>query len=162
MRREENPELDSLELKPIDDIDSYVDELVEGDKKFLEFEETWGALSQFILDFEFLKDIQNLTQDDIARTMGTKQSAISRVLRMKGKPSYDILRKMSTAVNGSLFISPMDEYSFTVPYELQDRIKQEAIQRGTTVKMLLKEYLYRILDNEMPRTSVPSENADTL
>lgn len=138
--------VDSLGLHPIDDIDVYFEESNGTENK-------WQPLSQFVVDFDFLKGIKNLTQKEIAKKMGTTQSAVSRVLSMKGKPSYEVLRKMSLAVGGSLFISPMGDYSITVPYELQQEIGQLAEKKSVSVKELVTDYLHLIVENEIHEAS---------
>ena len=128
-------------------INDYFEDLTKDDVEFQEYTKKWGALSNFILDFEHLKGIKNLTQKDIAQKMGTTQSAISRVVRMKGKPSYDILRKMSLAVGGELFITPMSEQSLTLPYDLHEKVNTIAKLNNETANEFLLGLIRKELDN---------------
>ena len=79
--------------------------------------------------------------------MGTTQSAISRVVRMKGKPSYDILRKMSLAVGGELFITPMNDQSLTLPYDLHEKVNTIAKLNNETANEFLLGLLRKELGN---------------
>ena len=49
---------------------------------------------------EFLIN-NNLTQTAFAKTVGVKQSQVSEWLNGKAKPSYDLLKQMSVALNVS-------------------------------------------------------------
>lgn len=49
---------------------------------------------------EFLIN-NNLTQTAFAKTVGIKQSQVSEWLKGKAKPSYDLLKQMSVALNVS-------------------------------------------------------------
>lgn len=47
---------------------------------------------------------KGLTQKDIAKRMGTTQSAISRTFSAKGNPTLDFLRRYASALNLNLKI----------------------------------------------------------
>jgi len=162
-------ENDKEDFTPIDDVKSYFFDLNKDDSRFQDLYESWTALSKFLLAFEQLKVTNNLTQKEIAQKMGTTQSAISRVMRMKGKPSYQVLQKMSKAVGGDLYISPMGDYSFTIPLNMQPRIKEIAEGKGVNIKELVNTYIKIIAGNDFtgiyvskPLTEVDEEDKNTL
>jgi transcriptional regulator with XRE-family HTH domain len=99
------------------------------------------ALADFIIDYEYLKNLHGLSQEDIAKTVGTTQSAISRLMKMRGKPSYDLLRRVSQAARGELYITPLKEYSITLPYDLHEIAQESAHKEGLKVHELLKKVL---------------------
>jgi transcriptional regulator with XRE-family HTH domain len=95
------------------------------------------AFASFINDCDFLKGVNKLTQHEIAKKMKTSQSSISRLNKMKGNPSYSLLRKYSEAIGGKLFLSPLDEMTVTLPYDLHEHAKQWSEDIGLSVKDLI-------------------------
>lgn len=81
-----------------DQVLDYIDSLTQEDKDLESYVNLYEALSNFLTDFEFLKDLKGKTQKDIADAMGTTQSAISRIASLKTNPSYKQLLKMTEAV----------------------------------------------------------------
>jgi len=129
------------------DIIGFLDETIEGNTESREYEMTWGALASFLNDYEHLKGTRGLTQKDIAASCGTTQSAISRLERMRGKPTYELLRRLSEAVGGSLFVSPMADFSITLPYDLHDRARSLAEKKAVRVDELMHAMLREAIDN---------------
>ena len=109
--------------------------------KYKEWSESVDALSSFIFDYEFLKAKNDLTQKEIAKRVGTAQSAISRFTSMKGKPNYDFLRKISGAVGGSLQVTPLGESTTTLDFNYHDAAKKMADDQGISVEELLTSIL---------------------
>lgn len=124
-----------------DQVLDYIDSLTQEDKDLESYVNLYEALSNFLTDFEFLKDLKGKTQKDIADAMGTTQSAISRIASLKTNPSYKQLLKMTEAVDGKLFLTPMGDMTVQVPYDLQDTVKElaEKEKESTT------DYLNQIL-----------------
>lgn len=111
-------------------------------------EEKLEALANFLTDYEMLKGWQKLKQDEVAKNAGTTQSAISRLERMKGKPAYDLLQRVSKAVNGSLFLTPMGDVTVTLPYDLQERARKVAAAQDMTVRDWMNSVLRENIDKE--------------
>jgi|WetSurMetagenome_2_1015567.scaffolds.fasta_scaffold23538_3 transcriptional regulator with XRE-family HTH domain len=109
-----------------DEVLDYMDELKNKNAKLETFVSINKALSSFLADFEYLRESKHLTQKEIAKTMGTTQSAVSRIESYKTNPSYKQLVKLSTAVGGELSLTPMGDMSITVPYDLQDKVNELA------------------------------------
>lgn len=122
-----------------DDVMDFINTL--GDEKL-------DTLAKFLTDYETLKGWNNLTQADVATHAGTTQSAISRLERMKGKPAYDLLGRVSRAVQGSLYITPMGDVTVTLPYDLQEKAREEASREGLTVQEWMKSVLRDKLEEE--------------
>ena len=133
--------------KDENDIVGFMDELIDGDESLQKFEKEWGALSSFLVDYEYLKEKNNLTQKDIAQACGTTQSAISRLERMRGKPAYTLLNRLSEAVGGKLYISPVADVSVTLPLDLQDKARQIAEKKGVSTQDLLHTLLREGIKN---------------
>lgn len=129
------------------DIVGFLNETIENDADLREYGKTWGALTSFLNDYEHLKGLRHLTQNDIASACGTTQSAISRLERLRGKPTYELLRRLSEAVGGSLFISPMADATVTLPYDLQDRARSLAERKAVRVDELMYAMLREAIDN---------------
>ncbi len=99
------------------------------------------ALASFMNDFCLLKEQNELSQKEIASYAGTTQSAISRIETMNTNPSYKVLAKLSEAVGGNLFLTPMGDMSITVPFGMQDKIKAIADSKGISVRTLLLQLI---------------------
>lgn len=112
----------------------YEDYIRQNDSKYNELLELYDALSSFLTDYESLKNRQSLTQKDIAEVMGTTQSAISRIESMKTNPTYKQLLKMSNAVNGKLYITPMGDMTATVHYDLQELVRECAAKENVSTE----------------------------
>ncbi|MEI8095806.1 MAG: helix-turn-helix domain-containing protein [Spirochaetales bacterium] len=89
-----------------------------------------APLANFLTDYEYLKQRSGLTQKQIAERASTSQSAISRLENMRGLPAYDLLVRISEAVGGELVVSPMGEFTFTLPYDIQESAKNTARVQG--------------------------------
>lgn len=116
---------------------SLIEGLLEEDPQLKGFEREWGPLANFLTDYNHLKALHGLTQEEIAKRIHTTQSAISRLNRMKGKPSYTLLQKISEAVNGKLYITPYAEMTATLPYDLHERARIIADAFGMSVEELM-------------------------
>lgn len=92
-----------------------------------------APLANFLTDYEFLKQSSGLTQKQIAEKAATSQSAISRLENMRGLPAYDLLVRISEAVGGELVLSPMGEFTLTLPYDIQGAAKKAAQAKGLSL-----------------------------
>lgn len=110
-------------------------------EKIKDFMELYGSLASFMNDFCILKEKNRLSQKEISRRAGTTQSAISRIETLKTNPSYKVLSKLSSAVGGDLYITPMGEMTVTVPFGMQDKVRAIADTRQTSVKSLLLDMI---------------------
>ena len=124
-----------------DQVIEFMNSLEKRDKKLASFVKIYEALSSFLTDFDFLKDSQGMSQKDVAEKMGTTQSAISRIASLKTNPSYKQLQKMSEAVGGNLFVSPMKDMTVQVPYDLQETVRKRAMREGKSTNEYLDELL---------------------
>jgi transcriptional regulator with XRE-family HTH domain len=129
------------------DLVEFIDDVIEHDTALSDFEKIWAPLASFLTDYEHLKGLKGLTQKDIANTCGTTQSAISRLERMRGKPTYELLRRLSEAVGGDIFVTPMAEVSVTLPYDLQERARCLAKNQEISVTELMQNLLRNGIDN---------------
>ena len=106
------------------------------------------ALASFMNDFCLLKEKNKLSQKEIAKNAGTTQSAISRIETMSTNPSYKVLSKLSDAVGGELYITPMGDMTIIVPFGMQEKIKKIADTKGVSVKTLLLELIKNEIYNK--------------
>jgi transcriptional regulator with XRE-family HTH domain len=134
-----------MKTKPVSEL--FIEDR-EIDQEYSNWADKMEALASFIVDYEYLKNKQSYSQENIARKAGTTQSAISRLVRMKGKPTYDLLQRVSSAVDGKLFISPLGEFTTTLNYEFHDRAISYAEKEGVEVSTLLRRILNEYFDNE--------------
>ena len=141
-----------------DDALDYMDRLESEDVSLNELSQRFSALASFLADYDFLKDRNHLSQKDVAKKMKTTQSAISRIERFKTNPSYLQLKKMAEAVGGGLFISPMEEYSLTVPVDLQEKLKILADKRSMSVTDYLERCIREAIGADYEELKVDSED----
>ncbi len=90
---------------------------------------------------------------------GTTQSAISRIETLKTNPSYKVLEKLSEVVGGKLVVTPMGEMTITVPFGLQQEIKEIADKEDITIHNLL----LKMIKNEIKiyRTKIENEKFES-
>ncbi len=110
-------------------------------EKIEDFVKLNKALASFMNDFCLLKEKNDLSQKEVAAYAGTTQSAISRIETMNTNPSYKVLSKLSEAVGGNLYLTPMGDMSITVPFGMQDKIKTIADSKGISVITLLLQLI---------------------
>ena len=131
-----------------DEVLSFFEELEEEDEKLKSYVKMYESLSQYLVDFNLLKDSNKITQKEIAQKMGTTQSAISRIESLKTNPSYKQLVKMSEAVGGKLLITPMADMTIQVPYDLQSTVRELAISQKLSVQECLLNLLRSKIEND--------------
>lgn len=102
-----------------------------------------APLANFLTDYEYLKQVSGLTQKEIAERSATSQSAVSRLENMRGLPAYDLLVRISKAVGGELIVSPMGKYTFTIPYDIQERVRKIAENEGIPLLVWLNREIRR-------------------
>lgn len=149
-------------MKDEKDIIGFIDDIIDGDPKLAAFEKDWGPLASFLNEYEHLKAKKGLTQKDIANACGTTQSAISRLERMRGKPAYELLRKLSAAVGGELYLSPLADVSVTLPVDLQDKARSIAEKQGLKTQDLLENLLREGIINAEYRDAFGEANCTVL
>lgn len=134
-----------METRPVSEL--FSEDTIEN-MKYKQWSYSVEALASFIFDYEFLKAKNNLTQKEIAKKVGTTQSAVSRFTSMKGKPNYDFLRKISEAVGGSLQVTPLGEFTTTLDLNYHDVAKDMAADQGITVEELMRMILNQAFSSE--------------
>ena len=131
-----------------DQVLDYMDSIEKEDDGLDSYVKVYEALSDFLTDFDFLKDSLGLTQKDVADKMGTTQSAVSRIASLKTNPSYKLLQKMAEAVGGNLFITPMKNMTVQVPYDLQESVRKMAAGENKTANEYLEDVLRNALEKK--------------
>ena len=135
----------------------YIALLKTEDKHLNEFSHNYDTLASFLSDYDFLKDKNHLSQKDIAKKMGTTQSAISRIERFKVNPSYLQLKKMSEAVGGDFYVSPMGEFSMTLPVDLQEIVSSLASKKNQSVRSYMEDCIRSAVQSDYEELKVDSE-----
>lgn len=97
----------------------------------------FAPLASFLVEYEYLKGSQGITQAELAARMGTTQSAISRFESMRHPPTYDLLINASRALGDELFMSPAGSASICLPYDLREAAQVEARRRHISVQDLM-------------------------
>ena len=114
----------------MNELDAFFNELEEKDKRFKAYVNKYSALASFVTDLCLLKGYNRLTEKEIASKAGTTQGAISRIENLKANPSYNALRKLSSAVGGRLLITPMADMTLTLPLDMHEKVAAMAAAEG--------------------------------
>jgi len=131
-----------------------MEELKRKSKKYYEFEEKnpdkieefeknpeRDPLDDFIVEVINERLDRNLSQEDVAQKMNTKQSAISRFENLGRKPSYEFMEKIANALGGNLYLTIHGDYTLTVPKEYREQLDLLSKQRNQNPKEILMELL---------------------
>ena len=130
------------------ELTDFFNQLESRDNKLKTFVSENEAYASFINDFEMLMDLNGLTQKDLAKKIGTTQSAVSRILALRTNPSYRILNKMSEAVGEKLYITPQADMTVTVPFDLQEKVQSIAEYEDKTTKDFLEDLIRKEIDSK--------------
>ncbi len=130
------------------EIQDFFTELKETETTYADYEKRFEPLAVFLTDYDHAKELEGLTQAEIAKRMGTTQSAVSRFEAMKNPPKYDMLRKASVAVGDKLFVTPLGSMSMTLPYDLHEKAYEIAEKKEVTVRELMKTYIREGLNRD--------------
>lgn len=130
------------------ELTDFFNQLESRDNKLKTFVNENEAYASFINDFEMLMDLNGLTQKDVAKKIGTTQSAVSRILALRTNPSYRILNKMSEAVGEKLYITPQADMTVTVPFDLQEKVQSIAEHEDKTTKDFLEDLIRKEIDSK--------------
>ena len=113
----------------------------------------WGPLSRIIVEFAHMRESKDLSQEDVAGAIGSRQSVVSRFENMGRKPSYDFLVRLSNAVGGRLGITLDADYMVMVPYRQRQAAKSLAARNGVSVNEVLERSLSEGIKLLRQRTS---------
>lgn len=98
-----------------------------------------------IFELMEIREAKGLSQADLAKKMGTKQTAISRFENYNGEPTLEFMFKYAWALEAELRISANSEYSITLSEADYKRIALLAERNGIDIK----QYASRAILNEM-------------
>jgi transcriptional regulator with XRE-family HTH domain len=111
-------------------------------KKVKDKVEYWQPYSDIILESSLARSMNNLSQGDVAKIMGTTQSAISRFENMGDRlPSYDFIANLSFALNHKPAITLFGDYMARVSIEKHKIIDEIANFEKITNKELVQKLL---------------------
>lgn len=120
-----------------DDVLEAFEKLRREDPEYAAVSARFAPLASFLVEYEYLKGIQGITQAELAARMATTQSAISRFESMRHPPSYDLLINASRALGDELFMSPTGSASICLPCDLREAAQAEARRRHISVQDLM-------------------------
>ncbi len=106
----------------------------------------WGPLSALVVEFLHARAERDMTQTEIARLMGTRQSVISRFENMGRKPNYDFLARLAKALGGRLGMTLEADFAVKVPRNKRARVNEIAEETGLSTEHILKTALVVGLD----------------
>ena len=131
-----------------DEVLQSFEELRQKDAEYAKYADRFGPLAEFLVEYEHLKGLSEITQAELAEKAATSQSAISRFEAMKHPPTYDLLVKISSALGDRLFLSPAASVSMSLPYDLRDSARAAAERHGVSVSELMSTYIREALSRE--------------
>jgi transcriptional regulator with XRE-family HTH domain len=109
----------------------------------------WEPLSKLILESVELRDSRRMTQADLAKSMNTKQSVISRFENLGRIPSYDFISRLSLALGHSLGMTLYGDYMAIVSKEKQSLVKELADKAKVSTKRFVQSVLDQGIDNKV-------------
>lgn len=124
-------------------------------KKDLDY---WNGFSQIIIESQKLRYDNSISQKDLAKRMGTKQSVISRFENMGRLPSYDFFSRLSLAFDHSPGMTLFGDYMGVVPTGMQHIVKEHAIEKNISTGTLVQE----LLENALTKIQLNDNNNQTM
>jgi len=107
----------------------------------------YQPLADLILEVQLRREELGMTQADLAKKMGTRQSVISRFENMGRIPSYTFLIKLSKALEQNFFMTINGDYAVVVPEELRPFVDKKAKEENKTTKEVLTEIITGQIDS---------------
>lgn len=101
----------------------------------------WSPISKIILESIELRNAKGMSQSTLANKMNTRQSVISRFENMGRIPSYDLIARISRALDNSPGITLYGDFMAIVPHEKQDLIRKLAREEMISTKELVQNIL---------------------
>jgi len=114
---------------------------IEQDISIKEKVDFYQPLADFILEVQLRREELGMTQVDLAKKMGTRQSVISRFENMGRIPSYSFLMKLSKALGKNFFMTINGDYAVVVPEELRPFVEKKDKEENKTTKEVLREFI---------------------
>ena len=96
----------------------------------------WDSFAEIIMESIESRHAQKISQADLARRMGSKQSVISRFENMGRLPSYDFISRLAMALGHSPGMTLYGEYMAIIPLAKQGLIKDRAEREGISTEAL--------------------------
>jgi transcriptional regulator with XRE-family HTH domain len=108
----------------------------------------YAPLNDLILEIVEERVRQNLTQGDLARRLGTRQSAVSRFENLGRKPGFDFLYRVASALGGKLFITIHGRYAALVPHKYREFIDKLAREENKDPETVVKDLLVEAIEQK--------------
>lgn len=125
---------------------------IEKDTSIKEKVDFYQPLADLILEVQLRREELGMTQADLAKKMGTKQSVISRFENMGRIPSYTFLMKLSKALGQNFFMTINGDYTVVVPEKLKPFVNKRAREENKTTKDVLSEIITKEVDSWREKT----------
>lgn len=111
--------------------------------------DSYTPLSSLVLEVIEERVSQNLTQEDLARRLGTKQSAVSRFENLGRKPGFDFLERLARALGGKLFVTIHGRYVALVPRKYRGFVDELAREQKVEPEKVVKELLVEAIEQKI-------------
>jgi transcriptional regulator with XRE-family HTH domain len=108
----------------------------------------WAPFSQIIIESLEKRQLLGLSQTDLARRMGSKQSVVSRFENMGRKPSYDLIARMSMALGHVPGMTLFGDYMAVVPCTKHKIVDRLAKTNGMDTKKYLALLLEKAIEEQ--------------
>jgi transcriptional regulator with XRE-family HTH domain len=103
----------------------------------------YAAISGLVMESIEARSKKGMAQKDLAKAMGTMQSAISRFENMGREPGYKFIARMAQALGHAPGVTLYGDFMAIVKPELQEKLRDLAESEGKTTQT----YLHEILNN---------------
>ncbi len=120
----------------------------------------WNGFSRIIVESQELRFDHSFTQKDLARTMKTTQSVISRFENMGRLPSYDFFARLALSFGHVPGMTLMGDFMAVVPGRYHDIVRKKAEEQETTTETFVQNLLMNELERIAQDTASTPQRVD--
>ena len=115
--------------------------------EFKKIYESKKPLIDFVNDLIELRHKKGWTQQDLAKAVGTAKSNISRIEKGKQNISYEMMRKLTEALGGKLFITAQGNKTVKLTEKSKSAIDEIVKLTGKTPEKIIEAALLLYKDS---------------
>lgn len=106
-------------------------------------------ISYTILDLRDTRLIKKITQEQLAKKMGTKQEAISRFENYETQPTIDFIMKYAQALGEDVVLRLKTDLVVELPDQYKEKLKKLKSIKGDNLNLYLTQRLMNFIDYDL-------------
>ena len=105
-------------------------------------------LVEFVNELIKLRSQKGITQEELAKMIGTKKSNISRIENAKQNISYEMMVRLVEALGGQLLITAHGDSTLKLSKKVMEKLKKLSKRLGKTPSEVVEEFVenYELID----------------